>query len=57
MSDFEKALNAYYEHFGENFPICITDCREEVEIISEINRCIKTNVKAEEPVYEDEYDY
>jgi hypothetical protein len=57
MKSLDKALDAYYKHFGENFPIGITECREEAELISEIKRCLETNVKAEEPVYEDGYDY
>lgn len=57
MSALEKALNAYFTKFGENFPLCITDCREDAEIIAEIKRCIETDVKAEEPEYEDENEY
>lgn len=53
----EKALDAYREHFGENFPLLITGTASEDEIIDEIERCIETNKKAEEAEYEDGVDY
>lgn len=53
----EKALDAYREHFGENYPLLITGTASEDEIIDEIERCIETNEKAKEPEYEDDVDY
>lgn len=53
----EKALDAYREHFGENYPLLITGTASEDEIIDEIERCIEMNEKAKEPEYEDDVDY
>ena len=53
----EKALDAYRNHFGENYPLVITGTASEDEIIDEIERCIETNEKAEEPEYDDNEDY
>ena len=49
----EKALDAYRNHFGEDYPLVITGTTSEDEIIDEIERCIETNEKAEEPEYDD----
>ena len=43
----EKALDAYRNHFGEDYPLVITGTASEDEIIDEIERCIETNEKAE----------
>lgn len=50
---FEEALNKYYEHFGENYPLGITDCNSDDEIIDDIVKCIETDEKAKEPDYDD----
>ena len=42
----EKALDAYRNHFGEDYPLVITGTASEDEIIDEIERCIETNEKA-----------
>jgi hypothetical protein len=53
----EEALNKYYEHFGENYPLGMGNSLTEEEVIERVEHCIKTNTKEAEPVYEDEYDY
>lgn len=53
----EEALEKYYKHFGENYPLSIVSTMTDEEIINRINQCIKSNRKEEEPEYNDEYDY
>lgn len=53
----EEALKRYYEHFGENYPLMIVGHKTDKEIIEDIERCIESNEKAEEPKYEDDVDY
>lgn len=57
VKNLEEALNDYYEHFGENYPLMITGSVPVDEIIDDIEQCIEKNEKAEEPKYEDEADY
>lgn len=57
MSKLDTALNRYYEFFGENYPLCISENRPTDEIIADIELCIDTGNKAEEPLYEEEADY
>ena len=57
MTDLEKALNAYYEHFDENYPLVITTILSNDEIIDDIERCIEANEKAEQPKFENDVDY
>lgn len=57
MTEFEKALNDYYEHFGENYPLGITGTMLEDEVIDDIEHCIESNEKAVDPEYEDGADY
>ena len=57
MKTLDAALEAYYEHFGENYPLCISDNRSNEEIIADIELCIDTDTEAEQPSYEDEADY
>lgn len=57
MDNFDKALNAYFRHFGENYPLGIAATMSEDEIIDDIERCIEADEKAEEPQYEDDADY
>lgn len=54
---FEKALEKYYEHFKEDYPILRTDTRSDEEIIERINECIKNNTKEPEPEYKEGCDY
>jgi FAD/FMN-containing dehydrogenase len=53
----EEALNKYYDHFGENYPLAFGDCKTEAEVIARIAYCIEHNTKEAEPEYEDECDY
>lgn len=57
MINIDKALNAYFDHFGENYPLGITATMSEDEIIDDIERCIEANEKAKDPQYEDEAYY
>lgn len=57
MKTLDAALEAYYEHFGENYPLCISGGRSNEEIIADIELCIDTDTEAEQPSYEDEVDY
>ncbi|MBQ6439342.1 MAG: hypothetical protein IJJ06_04265 [Mogibacterium sp.] len=49
----EKALEEYYEHFGQNYPLMITATVDSEAIIADIERCIATNTLAKEFEYED----
>ena len=61
MTDFEKAMNAYFDHFGESYPYAVgigfpgsTD-EENIEII---RRCISENQPVKfAPLYLDDVDY
>lgn len=53
----EKALERYYQQFGENYPLMIADTKTDEEIIERINRCIETNQPESEPEYDDNSDY
>ncbi len=57
MTDLNIALNLYYEHFGENYPLCVSGTRGTEEIIADIELCIDTAKMAEPPEYEDDADY
>lgn len=57
MSKFEKALDEYFTHFGENYPLIIAQAIIEDEVIKDISRCIETNTKAKKPEYKDGVDY
>lgn len=57
MKTLDAALEAYYEHFGMNYPLCISGGRSNEEIIADIELCIDTDTEAEQPSYEDEADY
>lgn len=57
MIELEKALNDYYEHFGENYPLGIARTMLEDEVVNDIEHCIESNEKAAEPKYEDDRDY
>ena len=61
MTDFEKAMDDYFDHFGESYPYAVgigfpgsTD-EENIEII---RRCIKQNEPVKFcPLYLDDVDY
>ena len=61
MTDFEKAMDYYFDHFGESYPYAVgvgfpgsTD-EENIEII---RRCIKENEPVKfSPLYLDDVDY
>lgn len=57
MKNLEEALNAYYEHFGENYPLCITGGQSNEEIIENIELCIDRNETTEPPEYDEDADY
>lgn len=57
MNRLDAALNKYYECFGESYPLCTSETRTTEEIIEDIELCIDTESKAEEPSYEDDADY
>ena len=61
MTDFEKAMDDYFDHFGQSYPYAVgigfpgaTD-EENIEII---RRCISENKTAQfAPLYLDDVDY
>ena len=61
MTDFEKAMDDYFDHFGQSYPYAVgigfpgsTD-EENIEII---RRCIKENEPVKfSPLYLDDVDY
>lgn len=53
----EEALNRYYQHFGESYPLMITDTKTDEEISERINHCIETDKPEAEPEYNDDEDY
>lgn len=53
----EKALQRYYDVFGQNYPLMITSDKSEEEILEDINRCIASGEPAAEPEYEDDTVY
>lgn len=53
----EEALQKYYEHFGENYPLGMGNSLTEAEVIERVEYCIKTNTKEAEPEYDDDCDY
>lgn len=57
MSKLEKALERYYEHFGENYPLTPSESRDAGEIIADIEFCIEKNEPESEPDYEDDAEY
>lgn len=52
-----EILDKYYNHFGMNYPLLIVDCRDEKEIIADIEQCIASDCPAKEIEYDDECDY
>lgn len=57
MIELEKALNDYYEHFSENYPLVIARTMLEGEVVDDIEHCIESNEKAAKPKYKDDRDY
>lgn len=53
MNKLDAALNRYYERFGENYPLGISESRTKDELIADIELCIDTGRKAEEASYDD----
>lgn len=57
MKNLDAALEAYYEHFGSNYPLCVSGNSSNKEIIADIELCIDSDTEAEQPAYEDDVDY
>ena len=54
----EAALDRYFEHFGKNYPLCISmPCPSPEELIRSVEECIANDKPMEEPVYEQDCDY
>ena len=49
----EEALERYYRHFREDYPLMIAGTKPEKEIIERINHCIETNQPESEPDYDE----
>lgn len=61
MTDFEKAMDDYFDHFGQSYPYAVgigfpgSSDEENIEII---RRCIKENEPVKfSPLYLDDVDY
>lgn len=54
---FDELCDKYYETFGENYPLVITDQRTLKEVCDDIEKCLKTIKKAEKPKYKKGADY
>jgi len=57
MKTLDEALEAYYEQFGKNYPLCVSGSRSNEDIIADIEICIDTNTEAEQPIYDEDVDY
>ena len=57
MKTLDAALEAYYEHFGMNYPLCVSGSCSDDDIIANIELCIDTDTEAEQPVYDEDADY
>ena len=57
MSKLEKALNDNEERFKKPYPLVIVSEKSDIEIIKEIENCIKNGEEAEQPTYGDDIDY
>ncbi len=53
----EEALERYYRHFGQNYPLMISWTKPEKEIIERINYCIESNQPESGPIYSESVDY
>lgn len=53
----EDALRRYYQRFGKNYPLIVSDTKSDEEIIARINDCIENNQLEAEPEYTDNADY
>ncbi len=45
----EDALRRYYQRFGENYPLIVSDTKSDEEIIARMNDCIENNQLEAEP--------
>lgn len=50
----EEALKKYYEHFGQNYPLCPALQMSDEEVIDDIEMCIESDTPAKEPDFGDE---
>ena len=61
MTDFEKAMNDYFYHFGESYPYAVSigfPGSTDEENISIIRKCISENQPVKfSPLYLDDVDY
>lgn len=61
MTDFEKAMDDYFDHFGESYPYAVGvgfPGSTEEENIEIIRRCIKENEPVKfSPLYLDDVEY
>ena len=57
MKTLDEALEAYYEQFGKNYPLCVSGNRSNEDIIADIELCIDTNTEVEHPIYDEDVDY
>lgn len=54
----QEALDAYFDHFGKNYPIVVSRNNGTAEEIAEtIRKCIENDTPAPEPEYRDDRDY
>ena len=55
--ELQKALEEYEKYFGERYFFYIGFQKTDEEIISEIQKCIRTGKKQRPPKYEDDLIY
>lgn len=55
--NLDEMLNAYFVHFGENYPLTISNTMNDEEIIEDIERRLQRGVKVREICYNAESDY
>ena len=49
-----EALDAYYEHFGRNYPLVVScSYSSDEELAAAVRKCIEDDTPAPEPVYRD----
>ena len=53
----DEWLDAYYETFGENYPLMITGEISDAEIISDITKCLESNTPATPMELDSEFIY
>lgn len=57
MKDLDGALKEYQEHFGKNYPLCVTGTRSTEEIIADIELCIDSGKIAGSLEYGEDEDH